>query len=163
MPVVSRPEPAPGRPAVQQRNARYREEAKRHADDRRRAVPSGVVGDKVLVKIPDRLTKLSGAFFPEPYSVVAVSGSQVTVRRPSDGRLFKRNSSFVKRYFGDSVARDFVEPMLSTPCSESPVCSSGELESEPGRSDNRTQTSELRTRSGRLSVKPQWYGDVVSY
>ena len=165
MPAVPRLEPAPGRPAVQQKNLRYREEAKRHADHRRRAVPSDIrVGDKVLVKIPKRLTKLSSVFYEEPYTVVSVNGSRVTVRRLSDGRIFMRNSNFVKRYYGSSMTRDFVEPMLSVPCNEEPVRNKDCSASEPvdGPAD-RTQTSEYRTRSGRVIVKPQWYGNVVSY
>ena len=143
MSAVPRLEPAHGRPAVQQKNLHYREEAKRHADLRRRAVqPHIKVGDKVLVKIPKRLTKLSSAFFEESYAVVSVNGSRVSVKIPSDGRLFVRNSSFVKRYFGGSTTRDFVEPMLSVPCNKGPVRNVS-LASEPvDESADRTQTSE---------------------
>ena len=159
MPAVSRPTPAPpGQSAVQQRNECYREAGKRYADRRRRAVPSDVkVGDKVLVKIPKRSTKLSGVFFREPYTVVSVNGSQVTVRR-TDGRLFKRNSSFVKRY----VTRDFVEP-LSVPCSENPSVAPPSAAGERASDDSVGRSTELRTRSGRLVVKPLWYGDVVGH
>ena len=149
------------RPTIQRRNDRYREAGKRYADRQRRERPSDIsVGDKVLVKIPNRLTKLSGAFFTEPYTVVSVKGSQVTVRRPSDDRLFKRNRSFVKRYV---APRDFVEP-LSPPCSASSAS-----EATPSvRADCSSDVvaghgTELCTRSGRRVVKPQWFGDVVSH
>ena len=162
IPAVSRPGPASVRPAVQQRNARYQETAKRHADHRRRAVQSDIrVGEKVLVKIPKRFNKLSGGFFAEPYTVVSVNNSQVTVKRPSDGRLFKRNSSFVKRF----VTRDYAEP-LTVSCSPSSVAAvppSARAEPAPGAPDNGDRSTEVRTRSGRLVVRPQRYGDVVRH
>ncbi|XP_043224483.1 uncharacterized protein LOC122382768 isoform X5 [Amphibalanus amphitrite] len=160
MPAASGPAPAPDRPVVQQRNARYREAGKRYADRQRHTMPANIsVGDRVLVKIPNRLTKLSGAFFSEPYRVVSVSGSQVTVRRP-DGKLFKRNSSYVKQYV---EPRDFVEP-FSLPRREGPACAatpSARADRPPDEAAD--QCVGLRTRSGRLSVKPQWFGNVVSH
>ena len=96
--------------------------------------------------------------------MVSVNGSRVTVRRPSDGRLFMRNSNFVRRYFGSSMPCDFVEPMLSVPCNEEAECNNVRSASEPADVPaDRTQASEYRTRIGRVIVKPQWYGNVVSY
>lgn len=159
MPAAPGPAPAPGRAAVQQRNARYREVGKRYADGRRRAVQSNVcVGDRVLVKAP-RLSKLSGSFLAEPYSVVSVNGSQVTVRRPSDGRLFKRNSSFVKRY----VVRDFAEPLTVTSCENAAPVAAQADRTEHLPDAAAEVGAEVRTRSGRLVVRPQWYGNVVSH
>ncbi|XP_043233011.1 uncharacterized protein LOC122387159 [Amphibalanus amphitrite] len=92
------PPPAPGRRAVQAAHDRSGKRGKEYADRRRRATPHNIrVGDKVLVRVPRKVDKLSAAFFREPYTVVSVNGSQLTVRRPGDGKLFKRNSTFCKR------------------------------------------------------------------
>ena len=169
----------PDRSAVQQRNARYQETWKRQADQRRCAMPSVIgVGDRVLVKIPGKLNKLSGTFFPEPYIVVARNGSQVTVRRPADGRLFKRESSFVKKYVSREpencltgsraerlrgTPRDFVEP-LSIACREEVVAAAPQNQQTVQLSaEGVDQCTGYRTRSGRLAAKPKPYGDVVSH
>ena len=91
--------PAPERSDVLRSHQRNGDRGKRYVDKRRRARPHDFcVGDKVLVRVPKRLNKLTSKFFPEPYTVTAVTGSQLTVKRLSDGRIFKRNSSFCKKY-----------------------------------------------------------------
>ena len=134
---------------------------------------------RVLLKIPNRINKLSGSFFPEPYTIVAVNGSQVTVRRPAGDKLFKRDSSFVKRYVArdfvkspivsrgerppPGAACDFVEP-LSVPRSESLVAAPPQdHQTEHSSAEAVDQCTEYRTRSGRLVVRPQWYGNVRSH
>ena len=153
MPTAAGPELAPGRPAVEQWNRRYREAGARYADHRRHARPSDVVvGDRVLVRMPKRQSKLSAAYFADPYIVVGKNGSQLTVRR-RDGRVYKRNSSFVKRYV------DFTEPL--TAASQS-VQTDAPL-ARPVGADGDCESTEIRTRSGRLINKPKWYGEVVSH
>ena len=139
LPDVFRPPSAPGRTEVKRAHDRNAARGKMYADSKRQSRPHNIsVGEKVLVRIPRKHHKLSAAFFREPYTVVKVSGSQLTVRRPEDGKLFKRNSSYCKK---------FVESDVSTPGSRTtapchaPVTADG-----------------YRTRSGRLVRRPDWYG-----
>ena len=141
------PPPAPGRRAVQAAHDRSGKRGKEYADRRRRATPHNIrVGDKVLVRVPRKVDKLSAAFFREPYTVVSVNGSQLTVRRPGDGKLFKRNSTFCKRFVEYDACVDLGEPAI--PCA--PVAGSAI-----------PATVGYRTRSGRLVRPPDRFGYSV--
>ena len=67
-------------------------------DDKRGAVPSPIIpGDQVLLKNTENTGKLVSNFEPEPYTVLAKEGSQVTVQS-SKGMIYNRDSSFCKPY-----------------------------------------------------------------
>ena len=138
------PPPAPGRPGVKQAHDRSGRRGKLYADTRRHSRPHGIsVGEKVLVRVPRKLNKLSAAFFREPYTVVEVNGSQLTIRRPGDGRLFKRNSSFGKRF----VEYCDVPAGLGAQVPPSTQAGSSVVPAAEG----------YRTRSGRLLRQPDRY------
>lgn len=78
---------------------------KAYADGKRGAVRSSLVpGDQVLLKNTKGTGKLAPNFEPEPYTVLAKEGHQVTVKS-SDGAVYRRDSSWVKPY----VSSDEVE------------------------------------------------------
>ena len=67
---------------VRDRDSEEKGKAKLYADSRRNARESDIqVGDSVLLKC-DRVTKLDTPFRPEPFQVVARSGSRVKVESP---------------------------------------------------------------------------------
>ena len=71
---------------------------KAYVDDKRGAVPSPIIpGDQVLLKNTKSTGKLAPNFEPEPYTVLAKEGSQVTVQS-SEGVVYNRDTSFCKPY-----------------------------------------------------------------
>ena len=146
LPDVRQP-PAPGRRDVQLAHDRSGMRGKVYADRRRHSRPHDIfVGEKVLVRVPRKCNKFSAAFFKEPYTVVEVRGSQLTVRRPGDGKLFKRNSSFCKKFVEYcNVSADL---RTASPCKQ--VASSAVPASDG-----------YRTHSGRLVRQPDRYGVSV--
>ena len=84
---------------------------KAHADNKRGATWSPIVpGDQVLLKNTKTTGKLAPNFEPEPYTVVAKEGHQVTVKS-SEGAVYRRDSSFVKPYISsDDVVVPEVVP-----------------------------------------------------
>ena len=71
---------------------------KTYADNKRGATWSPIVPqDQVLLKNTKTTGKLAPNFEPEPYTVVAKEGHQVTVKS-SEGPVYRRDSSFVKPY-----------------------------------------------------------------
>jgi len=69
---------------------------KAYADSKRGATWSPIVlGDQVLLKNTNTTGKLAPNFEPEPYTVVAKEGHQVTVKS-GEGAVYRRDSSFVK-------------------------------------------------------------------
>ena len=138
-----RPPPAPGRKEVKLAHDRSGQRGKLYADRHRHSRAHSIdVGEKVLVRVPRKCNKLSAPFFREPYTVVAVNGSQLIVKRPEDGKLFKRNSSFCKKYVEYDVPTDLGGPLPSTQVASSTV----------------PAADGYRTRGGRLVRQPDWYG-----
>ena len=84
---------------------------KAYADNKRGATWSPIVpGDQVLLKNTKTTGKLAPNFEPEPYTVVAKEGHQVTVKS-SEGAVYRRDSSFVKPYISsDDVVVPEVVP-----------------------------------------------------
>lgn len=111
------------------------------------------MGDLVLVKVPGRSSKLGGSFYPNPYVVTELRGTQVCVRR-GDGKVFRRNTSCVKRFARCDVD-DYVTP---TTVDVGPPAALDVCPAAP-QDDPTVQ----RTRSGRVVRKPQRYGDPVEY
>ena len=152
-----RPQTAPGRTEVKRAHDRSGARGKVYADRRRHSKPHQIgVGEKVLVRVPRKCNKFSAPFFREPYTVVEVNGTQLIVRRPEDGKLFKRNSSFCKKFVECDVPRDLGE---SSPGSR--VSSPAVPGSSPGTQVGTPAVPAgdgYRTRSGRLVRPPNWYG-----
>ena len=80
---------------------------KAYADGKRGAVPSPIgPADQVLLKNTKSTGKLAPNFEPEPYTVLAKDGHQVTVKS-SEGAVYRRDSSLVKPYISfDEVELD---------------------------------------------------------
>ena len=74
------------------------------ADDKRGAAWSPIVpGDQVLLKNTKTSGKVAPNFEPEPFTVVAKEGHQVTVKS-SEGTVYRRESSSVKPYISSDDA-----------------------------------------------------------
>lgn len=86
---------------------------KAYADGKRGAAPSPIVpGDQVLLKNTKSTGKLAPNFEPEPYTVLAKDGHQVTVKS-SEGAVYRRDSSWVKPYISsDEVELDPEDTMI---------------------------------------------------
>ena len=152
LPEVNLPS-APGRPEVERAHDRSGARGKVYADGRRRARPHGIcVGEKVLVRVPQKCNKFSVPFFREPYTVVRVNGSQLWVKRSNDGKVFKRNSSFCKRFVEDGVTADVRGTAVPTSPSTQVTSSTTATSAGDG----------YRTRSGRLVIRPDRYGVSAS-
>ena len=83
---------------VRDHDAMYKAKVKVYTDRKRKAVNSDIaVGDEVLVKRDQVASKTDTTFYPEPFTVVSKSGSQVTVKS-LDGRVYVRNSSHLRAY-----------------------------------------------------------------
>ena len=77
---------------------------KAYADNKRGATWSPIVpGDQVLLKNTKTTGNLAPTFDPEPYTVVAKEGHQVTMKS-SEGAVYRRDSSFVKPYISSDDA-----------------------------------------------------------
>ena len=154
MPEVAGQQPRRSNEQARENDHQYKVKAKRNADRRRRAKPAHLnVGDRVLVKVTGKSNKLCGSFYPNPYVVTELCGTQVCVRR-GDGRVFRRNKSCVKVFTPDDTD-DFVTPSTADvdPATVPDVGSSG----QPDDSDVQ------RTRSGRAVRRPQRFGEPVEY
>ena len=78
---------------------------KAYADDKRGAVPSPIIpGDQVLLKNTKSTGKLLPNFEPEPYTVLAKEGSQITVQS-SKGTIYNKDSSFCKPYISPAESK----------------------------------------------------------
>ena len=86
---------------------------KAYADGKRGAALSPIVpGDQVLLKNTKSTGKLAPNFEPEPYTVLAKDGHQVTVKS-SEGAVYRRDSSWVKPYISsDEVELDPEDTMI---------------------------------------------------
>ena len=155
MPEVTERQPRPCGEQVRDSDTRYKVKAKMGSDRRRRAKSTRFnVGDLVLVKIPNKSTKLSGYFYPNPYVVTELKGTQVCVRR-GDGKVFRRNKSCIKLFTPPHDDDDFLTPTTADvdPAVVPDVDSSVPPDDIAGQ----------RTRSGRVVKKPQWFGDPVEH
>ena len=67
--------------SVVQRDKEYKQKCKKYADRRRHTKPAHIkVGSKVLVR-PKKTDGLKALYNPEPFEVIGVKGSMVTVRK----------------------------------------------------------------------------------
>jgi len=76
---------------------------KAYTDNKRCATWNPIVPDQVLLKNVNTNGKLARNFEPEPYTVVAKEGHQVTVKS-SEGAVYRSDSSFVKPYVSSDDA-----------------------------------------------------------
>ena len=91
--------------STRDRDWSYKLAKKAYTDGKRGAVRSSIVpGDQVLLKNSKSTGKLAPNFEPEPYTVLANEGHQITVKS-SEGAVYRRGSSWVKPY----VSSDEVE------------------------------------------------------
>ena len=158
MPEVGRSQPRPTTDRVRDNDRQYKAMAKRNADRRRRAESAELsVGDLVLVKVPVKSSKLCGTFFPNPYLLLELCGTQVRVRR-GDGKVFRRNKSCVKR-FRSCEDDDFVPPSAVVDVD----CAASRNVSQPSQPAVQDTLSEQCTRSGRIVKQTQFYGDPVKH
>ena len=111
------PELRPGKSVINEstrdRDWSHKLAQKAYADGKRGAVPSPIVpGDQVLLKNTKSTGKLAPNFEPEPYTVLAKDGHQVTVKS-SEGAVYRRDSSWVKPYISsDEVELDREDTMI---------------------------------------------------
>ena len=79
-----------------ERDQRSKDQMKSYADHRRRArVNDLAVGDCVLIRQPAK-SKVTPPFDPDPFTVIEVKGSMITVQRK--GKRITRNTSFFKKF-----------------------------------------------------------------
>ena len=135
--------------------------SKFYADASRSAKSSDVnPGDEVLVKDFQPQNKLSTPFRPEPHTVIAKSGNQVTIESP-EGVPYKRNTSHVKLFHRPEnppppelqPADRELAPEVSVPAELMP--------SEPPSAPNTSTTPAPCRRSDRKSHLPSHLKDYV--
>ncbi|XP_043202790.1 uncharacterized protein K02A2.6-like [Amphibalanus amphitrite] len=182
MPEIGRGQPRPATDRVRDNDRQYKARAKVNADRRRRAEPAELsVGDLVLVKVPNKSSKLCGSFFPNPYVLLELRGTQVRVRR-GDGKVFRRNKSCVKRF--RSCESDGFVPLSVTDedCAASQKvvqpshhavqdavpssdedCAVSQKVVQPSHPAVQDAVPSQRTRSGRTVKQTQFYGHPVKH
>ncbi|XP_050958284.1 uncharacterized protein K02A2.6 [Labeo rohita] len=93
---------------IRDRDAEQKGKNKLYADHRRGAKYSQLeVGDQVLVR-QEKTDKLTTTFNPVPFTVVSRKGNSVTIEDPG-GTQYKRNTTFVKKFFNDNTKDTPVE------------------------------------------------------
>ena len=98
--------------SVLQRDNEYKQKCKKYADRRRHTKPANIrVGSKVLVR-QEKMDGLTPRYNPEPFEVIGVKGSMVTVRKGN--RILCRNSSMCKIlvYQGETDSGDEWQPRM---------------------------------------------------
>ncbi|CAH1255636.1 RTL1 [Branchiostoma lanceolatum] len=133
---------------VRDRDFERKTAGKDYADAKRQAKESTLQpGDRVLVK-QEKRDKFSTQYEATPYEVIERDRGEVTVRDP-DGKVKKRNVSFMKKYVAEEAATTTTGEETTcdeTTCEETSTTPDEEAETE-------IKTGSYVTRSGRV-VKP---------
>lgn len=153
------------------RDKAEKSKGKEREDSRRRAkVGTLEVGNTVFQKNQFITDKLATTFDPNQFTVIAKNGSNVTIRRDDDGRVYERNISHLKRV----PIPDDPEELLIEPENPDEQSSPNDLADEPQRSaskelprpelpnelesEKEMGLSKKPTRARRM---PQWTSDYI--
>lgn len=149
---------------VRDHDAEQKGKAKLYADHRRGAKHSQLdVGDQVLVR-QEKIDKLTTAFSQVPYTIVSRKGNSVTIE-DSKGAQYKRNTTFVKKFFSENAKDSPVE--MENQAESEPVKLETEKTGQMTSNKMHTQSMPLggvvtpRERPQRLIKLPEKFKDFI--
>ena len=126
-------------------------------ESRKRKADTLCVGDMVLLRNPVREHKFDPKFLTHPFQVVKVSKRGVVVKRPTDGKLFRRHKDDVKCFYGKQKTHHWFWKTAEDKSGKQKETPTEGVVTEPPEG-----AKDALRRSTRERRPPQWMKDYVT-